>query len=662
MSAAPVAAEELLHPTIDAAIAAALRVEHEARRALATSTVAVGRSGVSPHAPAETRRPLRIVYLVADTTATEETRTLLQLANGQCALGHSVVVLSHFPLPDWFALRAEYRQIAFGAELAEAVPDCDVVVTGRWDQIVAAAALGIAPVLHLELGGTHLTGEVDAAERDLAARNLAAADDTLAATPAFASALLARYGVQAGLLAPPGAPNGASVVEATVGEAPPAASPLGQLHARCAAAAASWQPPAGDPGWVFDLSGLTFETSAPERALARRLARSGARSVSVPVSSPAAAGLRIVRWRTVGHRPDGTGTARVYLPARTETPAGDVPYAPALAHWQRGDLTAAVVELARLFGESDEARRATVGRWLLLALVELGRDAEAADLAASMVATWPHHPDFHCLQAIVAQRRGRALDREGFVRVIALLAMASFADEWFDDCVEIARRQLSGTGAATDAGTVLLRGPQPSALLEGNDPYFVQQLAVSNAFIGRTRLEVFTQLLAGKRVLHVGYADWPITDPQQNLHVQLDGVCAALDGFDPHDDAASVIGSLVTGRLFNSWAQVRDDYDVVLVPEVLERVAEVESFFAALDRVSFRTIVLTVPDLYQCVPRHFGYDAARQVFTEIVHPDHNAWYSPYTFYNVVTKHTNWKVEGLWFFNGMSLLMVATKPT
>lgn len=661
MSAAPVAAEELLHPTVDAAIAAALRVEHEARRALAMSTVAAARREVSPHAPADAHRPLRIVYLVADTTATEETRTLLQLANGQCALGHSVVVLSHFPLPEWFALRAEYRQIAFGAELAEAVPDCDVVVTGRWDQIVAAAALAMAPVVHLELGGAHLTDGLDVPERDWAARSLAAADDTLAATPAVAAALLARYGVHAALLAPAGVPGGAIAVETTAGEAPPAASPLGELNARCTAAAASWQAPAGDLGWVFDLSGLTFETSAPERTLARRLARTSARFVAVPVSSPAAAGLRIVRWRTVGHRPDGTGTAQIYLPARAETPAGDLPYASALAHWQHGDLTAAVVELARLFGESDEARRATVGRWLLLALVELGREGEAAELASSMVATWPHHPDFHCLQAIVALRRGRALDREGFVRLIAHLGVASFADEWFDDCVEIARRQLSGSGATSDAGTVLLRGPRPSALLEGNDPYFVQQLSVSNAFSGRTRLEVFTQLLAGKRVLHVGYADWPITDPRQNLHVQLDGVCAALDGFDPHDDAASVIGSLVSGRLFSSWGQVRDDYDVVLVPEVLEHVAEVETFFAALDRVSFRTIVLTVPDLYQCVPRHFGYDAASGVFTEVVHPDHNAWYSPYTFYNVVTKHTNWKVEGLWFFNGMSLLMVATKP-
>ena len=55
-------------------------------------------------------------------------------------------------------------------------------------------------------------------------------------------------------------------------------------------------------------------------------------------------------------------------------------------------------------------------------------------------------------------------------------------------------------------------------------PYWVQTLAVSTKYKGKSRDQIFTRMLAGKKVLHIGYADWPITDPEANLHVQLDKV------------------------------------------------------------------------------------------------------------------------------------------
>jgi len=44
----------------------------------------------------------------------------------------------------------------------------------------------------------------------------------------------------------------------------------------------------------------------------------------------------------------------------------------------------------------------------------------------------------------------------------------------------------------------------------------------------------------------------------------------------------------------------------------------------------------------------------------VVHPDHNCWYTPYTLSNVLRKFTPWAVEGMWFFNRMSLLVVANR--
>jgi len=199
-----------------------------------------------------------------------------------------------------------------------------------------------------------------------------------------------------------------------------------------------------------------------------------------------------------------------------------------------------------------------------------------------------------------------------------------------------------------------------SPLQAAHDPYFTQLVEVGEDLVGLPRTHVFSQLLAGKRVLHVGYADWPITDLQSNLHVALDSVCAQLDGLDPNDEAAAAIGPLVRGRLFTEWQQVSGSYDVVLVPEVIEHIGNLEDFLRAVDSVDFSAALLTVPDAFSCRDRHFDYNAASSTFVEVVHPDHNFWFTPYTFTNIIRKFTTWRIDGLWFFNGISLLMLASK--
>lgn len=191
------------------------------------------------------------------------------------------------------------------------------------------------------------------------------------------------------------------------------------------------------------------------------------------------------------------------------------------------------------------------------------------------------------------------------------------------------------------------------------NPYFTQRLAVSDEFATRSRMEVFRKLCEGKRVLHVGCVDWPITDVRNSLHIQLDPVCAVLDGYDTHAEVFDTIRPHVRGRLFCNWADVTDAYDVVLVPEVLEHVSNVQVFLGQLSALQASTFVLTVPDAFRC-RSHFNYDAETGIFTERVHPDHNCWYSPYTLKNVLAKYTDWKLRGLWFFNRISLLAIADR--
>jgi 2-polyprenyl-3-methyl-5-hydroxy-6-metoxy-1,4-benzoquinol methylase len=189
----------------------------------------------------------------------------------------------------------------------------------------------------------------------------------------------------------------------------------------------------------------------------------------------------------------------------------------------------------------------------------------------------------------------------------------------------------------------------------------VQRVQVGRELIGRSRIDVFGSICAGRRVLHVGCADWPITDPRSSLHLALEPLCAVLDGFDVHAEALASLAPHVKGRLYSRIEDVTDDYDLILVPEVLEHVPDIGGFLAQLHALKAPHVVMTVPDAYQCHKRHFDYVEGTETFVEVVHPDHNCWYTPYTLSNVIAKYTPWHVDGIWFFNNISLLVMATKP-
>ena len=231
---------------------------------------------------------------------------------------------------------------------------------------------------------------------------------------------------------------------------------------------------------------------------------------------------------------------------------------------------------------------------------------------------------------------------------------------------EIHRREVAAPAApapiaATPVPVAITRPSAAiSALETKHDPYFVQKVEVSTDLVGVSRMDLFGSLCAGKRVLHVGCADWPITDPKTSLHLALEPLCAQLDGVDPHTEALEQLAPYAKGRLFGSLAEVTDSYDVVLCPEVMEHVPDVESFLAQLEGVDAQTWLISVPDAFQCRERHFDYVADAQTFVEVVHPDHNVWYTPYTFANTIRKYSGLEIQKMWFFNRISLLALLTR--
>jgi mannosyltransferase OCH1-like enzyme len=195
-----------------------------------------------------------------------------------------------------------------------------------------------------------------------------------------------------------------------------------------------------------------------------------------------------------------------------------------------------------------------------------------------------------------------------------------------------------------------------------HDPYFVQRVPVGTELVSIDRFKAFTSLCAGKRVLHVGCADWPITDPRTSLHVRLEEHCAVLDGLDVHAEALAQLRPFVKGGLYTDFSDITDAYDIVLVPGVMEHVPDVAGFLAQLEAIEAGCYLISVPDAFQCRGRHFDYLADSETFVEVVHPEHNVWYTPYTFANTIRKYSGLTVERMWFFNSISILALLSKPS
>lgn len=89
---------------------------------------------------------VRIVYLLEGTETWGGVKAVLEQANGLVGSGHRVIVLSKGPGPNWFPLRAEFRQVtAFGPD---DIPDADFVIGTYWTTVAPAVAAGRGRAVH----------------------------------------------------------------------------------------------------------------------------------------------------------------------------------------------------------------------------------------------------------------------------------------------------------------------------------------------------------------------------------------------------------------------------------------------------------------------------------------------------------------------------------
>jgi hypothetical protein len=166
--------------------------------------------------------------------------------------------------------------------------------------------------------------------------------------------------------------------------------------------------------------------------------------------------------------------------------------------------------------------------------------------------------------------------------------------------------------------------------------YFTQTVVVDSSSQDVSRLDFLTPLVRDLKVLHVGFVDYPITKPKKNLHLRIAPACKRIDGIDPNatDEIKSVL-SVPNGDIYDSWNNVPNDYDVIIVPEVIEHVDNVALFLQQLDQVKGK-LIITAPCSYKLSG---NFREENGLYIETVHPDHNCWYSPYTLKNVINKYS-----------------------
>jgi hypothetical protein len=166
-----------------------------------------------------------------------------------------------------------------------------------------------------------------------------------------------------------------------------------------------------------------------------------------------------------------------------------------------------------------------------------------------------------------------------------------------------------------------------------------------------TREQIILDLCRGKKVLHLGCADHPklIKQKLENeryLHKLLDSVCEQLVGLDVNSEALEAMRgfgfvNVMTPAEFDHSAE----FDLLLIPDVIEHLANVGDFLSHLRMYKAKHVVITTPNCYRLRNR-------LQFNGELVNTDHRYWFSPYTLAKSLFEG-GLVIEGLAFTDSIS---------
>jgi len=164
------------------------------------------------------------------------------------------------------------------------------------------------------------------------------------------------------------------------------------------------------------------------------------------------------------------------------------------------------------------------------------------------------------------------------------------------------------------------------------------------------RVDLIMEMCAGKKVLHLGCANYPYTqnsiDNEMLLHYDLEKSAGELYGFDFDQPGLDILAANGTGNLYRADLEKLDEvamsetFDVIVAGEMIEHLNNPGLFLTGIQRFmnSETRLVLTTINAY-CGMRWFWYGLrGRRGKQEPVHPDHVAYYSYSTLSLLVKRH------------------------
>ena len=202
-------------------------------------------------------------------------------------------------------------------------------------------------------------------------------------------------------------------------------------------------------------------------------------------------------------------------------------------------------------------------------------------------------------------------------------------------------------------------------VLESDGDFFTQKLAV----VATTAhsWDHCKYLSENKKVLHIGCSDWPIFNAKSNMHIYLKPFCNELVGVDIN--GLQEMQAACPGKYYSSIEELlfctteKEEWDTVLVPNIIEHLPNPGLMVEALFRLNFKTMFILVPN-YKVQEQAIYEDG---IFSERIHPDHYAWYSPYTLYNLIKKPIDpttsdhqYEIKMMFFDNQNMISILITK--
>ena len=175
------------------------------------------------------------------------------------------------------------------------------------------------------------------------------------------------------------------------------------------------------------------------------------------------------------------------------------------------------------------------------------------------------------------------------------------------------------------------------------------------------RVDLIMEMCAGKKVLHLGCANYPYTqnsiDNKMLLHYDIEKSAGELYGFDFDQPGLDILAANGTGNLYRADLEKLDEvamsetFDVIVAGEMIEHLNNPGLFLTGIQRFmnAETRLVLTTINAY-CGMRWFWYGLrGRRGKQEPVHPDHVAYYS-YSTLSLLVKRHGMDIDSFMFYD------------